>query len=150
MEWWKRSTIIPLSRSPLYDPYDANQSPVSNHPPALGRAVVRLAGHGTKLIAQFLDHEPSPQQMVTFERELCGLLREVGRRIVAWVLNHVEPECPEDAPARLWWKGQTYRRRRKHRTTIATLFGPVVIWRRLYEPLTPGRRALYPWSLPWV
>ena len=112
--------------------------------------VVQLSGslaHGAKLIAQFLDHEPSPQQMMTFERELCGLLREVGRRIVAWVLNHVEPECPEDAPARLGWKGQTYRRRRKHRTTIATLFGPVVVWRRLYEPLMPGRRAIPPWEL---
>jgi hypothetical protein len=62
--------------------------------------VVQLSGslaHGVKLIAQFLDHETSPQQMVTFERELCGLLREVGHRIVAWVLHHVEPECPEDA-----------------------------------------------------
>jgi hypothetical protein len=111
---------------------------------------VQLSGslaHGAKLIAQFLDHEPTPQQMMTFEQELRGLLREVGRRIVAWVLNHVEPECPKDAPARLWWKGQTYRRRRKHRTTIATLFGPVVVWRRLYEPLTPGRHALHPLEL---
>ena len=112
--------------------------------------VVQLSGslaHGAKLIAQFLDHEPTPQQMVTFERELRVLLREVGRRIVAWVLNHVEPECPEEAPARLWWKGQAYRRRRTHRTTVATLFGPVVVWRRLYEPLTPGRRALHPLEL---
>jgi hypothetical protein len=109
--------------------------------------VAQLSGslaHGAKLIAQFLDHEPTPQQMMTFERELRVLLQEVGRRIVAWVLNHVESECPEEAPARLWWKGQAYRRRRKHRTTIATLFGPVVVWRRLYEPLTPGRRALHP------
>src|SRR5918911_1967094 len=112
--------------------------------------VVQLSGslaHWDQLVAQFLDQEPTPQTMMTFERELCGLLREVGRRIVAWVLNHVEPECPEDAPARLGWKGQTYRRRRKHRTTIATLFGPVVVWRRLYEPLTPGRRALHPLDL---
>jgi hypothetical protein len=112
--------------------------------------VVQLSGslaHGAKLIAPCLDHEPTPQQMATFERELRVLLREVGRRIVAWVLNHVEPEGPEEAPARLWWKGQAYRRRRKQRTTIATLFGPVVIWRRLYEPLTPRRRALHPLEL---
>jgi hypothetical protein len=47
----------------------------------------------------------------------------------------------------LWWKGEAYRRRRKHRTTIATLFGPVVVWRRLYEPLTPRRRSIHPWEL---
>jgi hypothetical protein len=109
--------------------------------------VVQWSGslaHGAKLIAQFLDHEPTPQQMMPFEQELRGLLRAVGRRIVAWVLNHVEPECPKEAPVRLWWKGQPYRRRRKHRTTMATLFGPVVVWRQLYEPLTPGRHALHP------
>ena len=108
--------------------------------------VVQLSGslaHGAQLVAQFLDQEPTPQTMATFERELRALLQEVGRRIVAWVFNHLEPECPEDAAPRLWWKGQAYRRRRKHRTTIATLFGPVVVWRRLYEPLTPGRRALH-------
>ena len=29
-----------------------------------------------------------------------ALLREVGRRIRAWVLNHVEPEHTEEAPSR--------------------------------------------------
>jgi hypothetical protein len=103
--------------------------------------------HGARLIEHFLHHEPTPQHMATFERELSALLREVGRRIVAWVLNHVEPERPEEAPSRLWWKGQAYRRRRKHRTSIATLFGPVVVWRRLYEPLAPGLHAIHPLEL---
>ena len=102
---------------------------------------------GAKLIAPFLDQEPTPQKMATFERELRALLQEVGRRIVAWVLNHVEPECSEEAPPRLWWKGRAYRRRRKHRTTIATLFGPVVVWRRLDEPLAPRARAIHPLEL---
>jgi hypothetical protein len=112
--------------------------------------VVQLSGslaRGAKLIDQFLHHEPPPQQMATFEQELSALLREVGRRIVAWVLNHVEPDCPDETPSRLWWKGQAYRRRRKHRTQLATLFGPVVVWRRLYEPLTPRRRSIHPLAL---
>ncbi len=85
--------------------------------------------------------------MATFARELSALLREVGRRIMAWVINHREPACPEEMPSRLWWKGQAYRRRRKHRTQLATLFGPVVVWRRLYAPLTPGRRSIHPLDL---
>lgn len=112
--------------------------------------VAQLSGslaRGAKLIDQCLHHEPTPQQMATFERELSTLLREVGRRIVAWVLNHLESDDPDEVPSRLWWKGQAYRRRRKHRTSIATLFGPVVVWRRLYEPLLPGRRAIHPLEL---
>jgi len=31
-------------QEPLYGPYYADQGPVSNHSPALGRAAVRLAG----------------------------------------------------------------------------------------------------------
>ena len=102
---------------------------------------------GARLIEHFLHHEPTPQHMATFERELSALLRDVGRRIVAWVLNHVEPERPEEAPSRLWWKGQAYRRRRQHRTSLATLFGPVIVWRRLYEPLAPGLHAIHPLEL---
>jgi hypothetical protein len=112
--------------------------------------VVQLSGslaRGAKLIDQFLHHEPTPQQMATFERELSTLLREVGRRIVAWVLNHLESDDPDEVPSRLWFKGQAYRRRRKHRTSLATLFGPVVVWRRLYEPLMPGLRAIHPLEL---
>jgi hypothetical protein len=66
---------------------------------------------------------------------------------MTWVLNHMEPERPEDMPSRLWFEGQASRRRRKHRTTIATLSGPVVVWRRLDEPLTPGRRSIHPLEL---
>jgi hypothetical protein len=112
--------------------------------------VVQLSGslaRGAQLIDQCLHHAPTPQQMATFERELSELLREVGRRIVAWVLNRLEPDCPDEAPSRLWCKGQAYRRRRKHRTSIATLFGPVIVWRRLSEPLAPGLRSIHPLEL---
>jgi hypothetical protein len=112
--------------------------------------VVQLSGslaHGAKLIDQYLHQTPTPQKMATFERELRTLLREVGRRIMAWVLNHMEPESTLEMPPRLWWNGRAYRRRRQHRTTLATLFGPVVVWRRLYEPLTPGQRAIHPLEL---
>ena len=32
-------------------------------------------------------------------------------------------------------------------TTLATLFGPVVVWRRLYEPLEGGARSIHPLEL---
>jgi hypothetical protein len=114
--------------------------------PLVGQLSGSLA-HGVRLIDQCLHQEPTPQQMALFERDLWALLREVGRRVMAWVLNHLEPDDPHEAPSRLWWKGHAYRRRRTHRTSIATLFGPVVVWRRLYEPLRPGLRSLHPLEL---
>ena len=112
--------------------------------------VVQLSGslaHGAKLIDQFCHQEPTPLTMAAFEQALRTLLREVGRRIMTWVLNHLEPESPQEMPSRLWWKGQAYRRRRMHRTYLATLFGPVVLWRRLYEPLAPGGCSIHPLEL---
>jgi hypothetical protein len=112
--------------------------------------VVQLSGslaHGAKLIDQFLHQEPTPQKMATFERELRTLLREVGRRIMAWVLHHMEPACADEMPSRLGWRGRASRRRRQHRTTLATLCGPVGVWRRLYEPLEGGTRSMHPLEL---
>jgi hypothetical protein len=43
---------------------------------------------GVRLIDQFVHDEPTPQNMMTFERDLSILLRDVGRRIMAWVALH--------------------------------------------------------------
>jgi hypothetical protein len=112
--------------------------------------VVQLSGplaQGVRLIDQCLHEEPTPQQMAKFEWELRALLREVGRRIMAWVLNHLEPENTEAAPSRVQFEGRVYRRRAKHRSAVATLFGTVEVWRRLYEPLERGVHAMHPLEL---
>jgi hypothetical protein len=114
--------------------------------------VVQLAGsvaRGATWLEQCLPHAPTPQQRATLAQELSALLREVGRRLVAWVLQHVEPDGPDETPSRLWWQGPASRRRRTPRTPLATLGGPVVVWRRLSEALPPRRRSLPPWELPW-
>ena len=100
--------------------------------------------HGVKLLERFLQDEPTPQKMLTFERDLSILLREGGRRIMAWVLHRLEPEVSAEAPALLRLEGRLSRRRRKHRRSVATLFGTVVVWRRLYEPRERGVRAMHP------
>jgi hypothetical protein len=109
--------------------------------------VAQLSGvlaQGIRLLDRFLHDEPTPQKMATFEEELSTLLREVGRRIMAWVLRHVEPENDAEAPSRLWFEGRLYRRRGKHRRAVATLFGTVDVWRRLYEPLERGVHSMHP------
>ena len=62
--------------------------------------------HGAKLLDQSLHQTPTQQKMVTFERALRTLLREVGRRIMAWVLHHMEPKSALEMPSRLWWYGR--------------------------------------------
>jgi hypothetical protein len=106
-----------------------------------------LLAQAVSLLEQFLSHEPTPQAMATFERELSALLRAVGHCVMTWVCNHIEPANPADAPSRLWFGGRAYRRRRTYRGTIATLFGTVVVWRLLYEPLEPGMRSIHPLEL---
>jgi hypothetical protein len=109
--------------------------------------VAQLSGslaHGVRLLDQVLHDEPTPQKMATFAWELHALLREVGRRIMAWVLNHVEPENDAEAPSRVRFEGRLSRRRGNQRSAWATLFGPVEVWRRLYEPLERGGRSIHP------
>src|SRR5262245_61843558 len=112
--------------------------------------VAQLSGslaQGARLIDQCLHEDLTPQKMATFAWELRALLREVGRRIMAWVLNHLESENTDEAPSRVHFAGRVYRRRAKHRSAVATLFGTADVWRRLYEPLERGGHALHPLEL---
>ena len=102
---------------------------------------------GVRLIDQFVYDELTPQKMMTFERDLSLLLSDVGRRIMAWVLNRLEPQTDEETPPRMQFEGHLYRRRQKYPRTVATLFGPVEVWRRLYEPLQREGRCMHPLEL---
>src|SRR5262245_51217247 len=96
--------------------------------------VVQLSGplaQGVRLLDQLCHDALTPQTMAAFERQLHALLREAGRRIMAWVLTHLEPQNDAEAPSRLQFEGQLYRRRGTYRSTVATLFGTVQVWRRL-------------------
>ena len=112
--------------------------------------VMQLSGslaRGVRLINEFVQEEPTPQKVLTFEHALSALLREVGRRIMAWTLNGLEPENDDEAPSRMQCEGRLSRRRRRHPRSVATLCGPVRLWRRLYEPLGPEGSAIHPLEL---
>jgi hypothetical protein len=112
--------------------------------------VMQLSGllaRSTRLLERFVHAEPTPETTLAFERELSDLLREVGRRIMAWTLNRLEPEADTEAPLRVSVEGRLYRRRRQHPHVVGTLFGPVTLWRRLYEPLGHRGRSIHPLEL---
>jgi hypothetical protein len=103
--------------------------------------VMQLSGslaQGVRLLDQYRNEEPTPQKMATFEGALSALLREVGRRIMAWVLNHVEPEHTEEAPARVQFEGRVSRGARGHRLENPSL---ILFAESLLDAIVLGHQA---------
>lgn len=100
-----------------------------------------------RLIARFRRETLSPETMFQFETNLQDLLREAGRLIVQWSLNHLEPDdcLPQKMPPLFLWEGEYYRRRKKSPLrNLNCLFGPVAFCRFYYQPLERGGRGLFP------
>jgi hypothetical protein len=103
--------------------------------------VLRVA----RLVACFRRRSASPEAMFQFETELQDLLREIGRRIVEWTVNHLEPEDRHDMPQHLTWEGEYYRRGSKSPLrNLNCLFGPIALKRFCYQPLETCGRCLFP------
>jgi len=99
-----------------------------------------------QLIDQFRNAQRTPQSTFEFEEELSRLLLEIGRIIVEWVYNSLEPDDPDAVPIRLTCAGVTYRRRcdKTANRYVATLFGTITLMRFLYRPLEPGESSIFP------
>ena len=102
-----------------------------------------------RLVYRFRNQEVSPDATFRFETELSGLLTELGRRIVQWTVNHLEPDDRDLMPRELFWQGDHYRLKRLSPTrNLNCLFGPIRLWRWLYEPTEGlGLSSLFPLEL---
>jgi hypothetical protein len=104
-----------------------------------------LLGAIAKLVCEYLSRRPTPTAMHEFELKLQALLREMGRVVMEWTLNEIEPTSPDAAPRRVVFEGQEFRRKPKsNRPKLGTLFGPVKVERFLYEPLECGEPSVFP------
>ena len=100
-----------------------------------------------RLVGGFRRGRPSPEAMFEFESDLQALLRETGRLIVQWTVNHLEPgdECRREMPRLFLWDGEYYRRRRKSPLrNLNCLFGPIALRRFCCQPLETCGRCLFP------
>ena len=98
-----------------------------------------------RLIAQFRRADTTPQANYRFETRLQELLRELGRIIVEWTFNHLEPHDRRDLPGQLESGGTWYRRRGKTpNRSVATLFGTITLWRMLYQDVHGVEPAVFP------
>ena len=98
-----------------------------------------------RLIVRFRRAEPTPQLCHRFETQLSDQLRELGRLIVEWTFNHIEPHDRADMPKQMCFEGIWYRRRSKTpNRKVATLFGTITVWRMLYQPLHGVDPSIFP------
>ena len=97
-----------------------------------------------QLVSDFRAAETTPSLSYDFEIKLQALLREVGRLIIEWTYNQLEPNDRCLMPNHLRFDDEWYRRRNKTpNRKVATLFGAVTLWRYLYQP-THGGHAIFP------
>jgi hypothetical protein len=98
-----------------------------------------------RLIVQFRRADTTPQASHRFETRLQELLRELGRIIVEWTFNHLEPHDRRDLPAQIESGGTWYRRRSKTpNRSVATLFGTITLWRALYQDVHGVEPSIFP------
>lgn len=94
-----------------------------------------------RLLEDFRAQPVTPVATRDFELRLQELLRRIGLDLTGWAFQQLEAG---PVPDRLHHDGERYRRRDPSPNTIATLFGPVRLWRHLYEDLEPGNPCLFP------
>ena len=98
-----------------------------------------------RLIVGFRRAELTPQVCHQFETQLHAQLRELGRIIVEWTFNHIEPRDRRDMPNQMCFQGVWYRLRSKTpNRKVATLFGTITLWRYLYQPLHGVEPSIFP------
>jgi len=100
-----------------------------------------LADH----VAAFRQQPPTPTATYQFENDLDNLLRALGRSVVEWTFNHLEPDDPHAMPTSIFWQSDAYRRRPKSpKRSLNSLFGPIRLWRYLYEPVDTSEPSIFP------
>jgi hypothetical protein len=98
-----------------------------------------------RLVVRFRRNELTPQGCHQFETQLHDQLRELGRIIVEWTFNHIEPHDRKDMPNPMCFQGVCYRRKSKTpNRKVATLFGTITVWRMLYQDVHGVEPSIFP------
>ena len=98
-----------------------------------------------QLIVDFRAADPTPSACYQFETRLHDALRELGRILVEWTYNHLEPDDRHLMPDHLRFDHDWYRRRDKTpNRCVATRFGTITLWRYLYQPIHGVERSIFP------
>src|SRR5262249_28217206 len=109
---------------------------------------VRLAPLLTEIgltLVGFRRADPTPRACHRFEARLQEQLRELGRIVIEWIFNHLEPRDRAELPGQIESHGTWSRRRSKTpNRSVATLFGTITLWRTLYQDVHGVEPSLFP------
>src|SRR6056297_634085 len=92
------------------------------------------------LIKSFAGAPPTPQQAHSIENQLGEKLRELGRRLIEWLFQQLEPAI-EEMPGTVSHREKTHRRLpdKTLRSDIVTRFGKISLRRARYRRGRAGR-----------
>src|SRR5258707_15226003 len=104
----------------------ASASTLDSLPAELGRQILALVHAIADLATAFGRRPPTPVTTNQFENDVAERLQALGRSVVEWTYNHVEPADPRAAPPTILWQGDAYRRKPKSRNrALNCRFGPI-------------------------
>jgi hypothetical protein len=99
-----------------------------------------------QLILDFIGKPATPHAVFDLERQIQSALREVGRSVVEWATNQIEPGQGDKLPKHVEFEADVYTRiKRKKPQDVATLFGKIQLWRYGYRPTQKtGDATIFP------
>ena len=100
-----------------------------------------------QMLNQFREQPPTPAAFCELENRIQSCLREVGRRLLEWLLVQLEPALRDQTSPRVQFERETYRRRPKQPKTIYSTFGPIEYSRFRYEACERGGTSIFPLDL---
>jgi hypothetical protein len=117
--------------------------------PALDDVLANALHALRQLVEDFRRQSVSPPATHAFEQRLQQALRGVGRTVVQWTYNHLEPADVQALPAHVRFEAGPYTRlTTKTPQNAWTLFGPIRLWRTGYRPTDKsGDPTLFPLAL---
>lgn len=101
------------------------------------------------LVEKFRQQPVSPVGTHQFEQQLQDELRELGRSVVQWTYNHLEPAAVEGLAKQVRFEAGPYTRlNAKTAQNAWTLFGQIRLWRVGYRPTEKsGEPTIFPLAL---
>lgn len=123
--------------------------PEASSPPPVPDLLPTVWPRLLQLVEQFRSQPVSPATTHQFERQLQDELRELGRQLTQWTVNHLEPANPRDLPAHVAFGSGLYTRlNQKTPQNAWTLFGQIRLYRVGYRPTDKnGEPCIFPLAL---
>jgi hypothetical protein len=108
--------------------------PHAPHQPSLPEVLEPAEQRLHDLVTAFREQPLSPQAAYEFEQHVRKHLQEIGRLLLQWTFNHLEPHDSSALPQHVTGEGIAYTRlRHKTPTTVATSFGDIRLSRTGYR-----------------